>query len=49
MKFYCNKLIRKGHTLYPMNAPKAVGTGNTMNLPKSVTYFGRLTILPKKK
>ena len=25
------------------------GTGKTMNLPKSVTYSGRFTILPKKK
>ncbi len=35
--------------LYPMNAPSAVGTGNTMNLPKDVTYFGRLITLPTKK
>ena len=35
--------------LYPVKAPNADGIGNTINLPKSVTYFGLLTILPIKK
>jgi hypothetical protein len=42
-------LINTGPSLYPKKAPKAVGIGNTINLPNEVTYLGLLTILPKKK
>ena len=31
------------------NAPKADGNGNTISLPRSVTYLGLLTILPIKE
>lgn len=42
---YCSKIYP---SLYPVNAPKTEGKGNTINLPKSVTYFGLLTIVPMK-
>ena len=32
--------------LYPVKAPRAEGMGKTISLPKEVTYFGLLTILP---
>jgi len=32
-----------------INAPNAVGTGNTINLPSDVTYLGLLITLPTKK
>ena len=41
------KSINRGANLYPVNAPIAVGIGNTMNFPNDVTYLGRLITLPR--
>jgi hypothetical protein len=46
---YYNILCKIIDNLYPVKAPRAEGIGNTINLPRSVTYLGRLTILPIKK
>ena len=44
-----NILCKIIDNLYPVKAPSADGIGNTIILPRSVTYLGRLTILPMKK
>ena len=49
LSIHYKKFITKYDNLYPVNAPKADGIGKTINLPKSVTYLGLLTILPRKK
>ncbi len=40
-------LIKVYDSLNPAKAPSADGIGKTINLPKSVTYFGLFTILHK--
>ena len=39
-------VMNRSDNLYPVKAPIADGIGKTISFPKSVTYFGRLTILP---